>query len=171
MVITIDTISEKAFADAAKQIEQYTRRFETKVKEFVKELLKAGIEVATQSLTGEGDSTPVDPDSTYVRMGVANGIMEAALRMRGEDVLFIEFGAGIHYNTPAGTSPHPWGVELGYTIGSYGKGYGAMDEWEYWEGGKKYTSQGTEAMMPMYNADMKIRATFVDIARRVFGGT
>ena len=64
MVITIDTISEKAFADAAKQIEQYTRRFETKVKEFVKELLKAGIEVATQSLTGEGDSTPVDPDST-----------------------------------------------------------------------------------------------------------
>lgn len=39
-------------------------------------------------------------------------------------MLFIEFGAGIHYNGSAGSSPHPKGNEFGYTIGSYGKGLG-----------------------------------------------
>ena len=48
---------------------------------------------------------------------------------RGEDAVWVEFGAGVHYNGSAGTSPHPKGSELGFTIGGYGKGMGKKDVW------------------------------------------
>ena len=35
-----------------------------------------------------------------------------------------EFGSGVYHNGSVGTSPNPYGDDLGLTIGSYGKGHG-----------------------------------------------
>ena len=38
------------------------------------------------------------------------------------DAMWVEFGAGVYHNGSAGSSPHPKGAELGFTIGGYGYG-------------------------------------------------
>lgn len=47
----------------------------------------------------------------------------------GEDAVWVEFGAGVYHNGSAGSSPHPKGSELGFTIGGYGKGMGKRQTW------------------------------------------
>ena len=90
--------------------------------------------------------------------------------MESTDILFLEFGAGIHYNGPAGSSPHPKGTEFGYTIGSYGEGHGKQDSWVYQAPtGEWVRSHGTEATMPVYNASLEIIRQIETIAREVFG--
>ena len=71
----------------------------------------------------------------------------------GADAVFVEFGAGVYHNTPTGTSPHPKGAELGFTIGSYGKGHGKGRAWGYYgEDGELVITHGTPAQMPLYRA-------------------
>lgn len=87
----------------------------------------------------------------------------------GSDAIWCEFGAGVYHNGSVGGSPHPLGVELGYTIGSYGKGYGKGKAWGYYENGELKITRGSPASMPMYNAMKTISAKVVSIAREVFG--
>lgn len=87
---------------------------------------------------------------------------------RGEDAVWVEFGAGVHYNGSAGTSPHPKGSELGFTIGGYGKGMGKKDVWGFYEDGKLRLTHGTPATMPMYNAVKTVCDEIAEIAREVF---
>ena len=173
MVLTINGLSEKSLKDAQRRVIRYRNAFVNKNRTFVQELVKAGITVMSENLVPEqGDSEPPEiPTTPHVFMGVHEGIMKATLRLRGKDVMFVEFGAGITYNTPVGTSPNPLGVELGFTIGSYGMGQGAQEYWFYEKDGIKYKSYGTQATMPMYKADMEIRTKFADIAKRVFGNS
>lgn len=87
---------------------------------------------------------------------------------RGEDAVWVEFGAGVHYNGSAGTSPHPKGSELGFTIGGYGKGMGKKDVWGFYEDGELRLTHGTPATMPMYNAVKTVCDEIAEIAREVF---
>lgn len=87
---------------------------------------------------------------------------------RGEDAVWVEFGAGVHYNGSAGTSPHPKGSELGFTIGGYGKGMGKKDVWGFYEDGKLRLTHGAPATMPMYNAVKIVCDEIAEIAREVF---
>lgn len=87
---------------------------------------------------------------------------------RGEDAIWVEFGAGVHYNGSAGASPHPKGAELGFTIGGYGKGMGKKDTWGFYEDGELHLTHGTPAVMPMYNAVKTVCDEIADIAREVF---
>ena len=82
--------------------------------------------------------------------------------------MFIEFGAGVKYNGPAGQSPHPIGKEIGYTIGSFGNGHGKQNTWGYIEDGKLILTHGTKATMPVYSASLKIANEVETVARRVF---
>lgn len=169
MQITINGLSAESIEKAANRVRRLQRSYERKNRQFVQELTKIGINVMYENLVGYGDSEIPEPNNPHVMMGHKEGIMRATLRLRGEDVMFVEFGAGVHYNTPAGSSPNPLGVELGYTIGSYGMGQGANDYWYYEEDGVVYQSYGTEATMPMYKADVAIKQQFASIARSVFG--
>jgi hypothetical protein len=80
----------------------------------------------------------------------------------------VEFGAGVYHNGSVGSSPHPKGVELGYTIGSYGKGYGKGRAWGYYDNGELRITRGTPAKMPMYTATQSIINKAVSIAREVW---
>jgi len=173
MKIVINGLSEQSLLKAARRVEWYQRHLLVKNREFIKELTKKGIEEAHIHLNGMGDSEPPTfaTENPYVMVGSQEGNMRSTIKLRGEDVAFVEFGAGIHYNqVPVGDSPNPLGVELGYTIGSYGMGQGANDTWIYEKDGHTYVSFGTQATMPLYNADMKIRQEYRDVARSVFRG-
>lgn len=87
---------------------------------------------------------------------------------RGEDAVWVEFGAGVHYNGSAGTSPHPKGSELGFTIGGYGKGMGKKDVWGFYKDGELRLTHGAPATMPMYNAAKTVCDEIAEIAREVF---
>ena len=87
----------------------------------------------------------------------------------GEDAIFMEFGAGVYYNGAVGSSPNPWGANLGLTIGSYGPN-GAKETWGYYgEDGELHLTHGTPASMPLYRAVQSVRQDIVQIAKEVFG--
>jgi hypothetical protein len=87
----------------------------------------------------------------------------------GEDAVWCEFGAGVYHNGSAGSSPNPYGNNLGFTIGSYGKGHGKQTAWGYYEDGQLVITRGTPASMPMYNAAQDVMKRAIEIAREVFG--
>lgn len=73
----------------------------------------------------------------------------------GKEVTFIEFGAGVYYNPPAGASLHPKGAELGFLIGGYGKGHGKQHTWGYYADEDKQQlilTHGTAMQQPLYRA-------------------
>lgn len=86
----------------------------------------------------------------------------------GEHAVFIEFGAGVYYNGAPGSSPHPRGDDLGFTIGSYGKGNGVKKVWGFYGSDGLHLTHGTPAQMPMYKAEMAAVNDIVNIAREVF---
>ena len=87
----------------------------------------------------------------------------------GEDAVWCEFGAGVYYNGSVGSSPNPYGKDIGFTIGSYGKGYGKGRAWGYYDDdGELVITRGTPASMPMYNAAKEITRKAIEIAREVF---
>lgn len=170
MEITINALSADSLNNAARQVRKLQKEYESKNRTFVSELLKEGIRVGRANLYGAGDSDPPDFNEPHVMMGEKGGKMVATLRLRGEDVAFVEFGAGISYNGHPNSSPHDLGVELGYTIGSYGFGQGLKETWFYRDDdGTLKESHGTEATMPLWKADQAIRNKFFSIAKQVFG--
>lgn len=170
--ITINALSEKSLREAAKQVDRLKKDYEAKNKTFVKELAKAGIVEARNHLVGSGDSEPPDfyTDNPYAKSGNKGAYAESTLKLQGDDVAFVEFGAGVHYNGHPGSSPNPLGVKLGYTIGSYGWHQGLEDHWWYkGDDGEQHLSYGTEATMPLFHASEHIKQEYKRIAREVFG--
>lgn len=136
----------------------------SRVAELIAERARTGFNGASgEVLIGEA-AIPAD-----VSVTVEPGNDATLVIASGEEAVFVEFGAGIYYNTPAGSSPHPKGQELGLTIGSYGKGHGRQETWSFIgsDGARHYT-HGTPASMPLYNAVMSVRNDLLEIAREVF---
>ena len=161
-------LSASSINDAIKELERYKQSLISKNDLFVQRLAEVGIPVINANIAAaQGDSDK--NHNTYIKLNSFGSYSRAVLVVEGTDLLMIEFGAGIHYNTPAGTSPHPKGQELGYTIGSYGKGHGAEDYWYYQaESGETVRSYGTESTMPVYKASVEIRQKIRQIAKEVF---
>lgn len=86
----------------------------------------------------------------------------------GNDAVFVEFGAGVYNNGRVGTSPHPKGAELGFTIGSFGKGNGRKEVWGYYGQGGLTLTHGTPASMPMYRGMREACDQIAEIAGEVF---
>lgn len=161
--LSVDSIQK-----AIDEVERYKQRLVSKNDEFVRRLAEVGIPVIDQRISAaQGDSDK--NHNTYIRINSFGTYSQAVLVVEGKTILWIEFGAGIHYNGAAGSSPHPKGQELGYTIGSYGKGQGANDFWFYTaDTGESVMSHGTEATMPVYSASVEIQRRIREIARQVF---
>lgn len=162
------TLSHNSIQDAIKQLRAYQNGLKSKNELFIKRLSELGIPVIDQNIAmAQGDSDK--SHNTYIKINSFGDYAQATLVCEGSDLLFIEFGAGIHYNTPVGASPHSKGEELGYTIGSYGQGKGKNDSWTYYsESGEWVRSYGTEATMPVYKASEKIKQNIRKIAKEVF---
>lgn len=162
------TLSSESIRNAIKQLETYQNRLQDKNEIFVQRLAELGIPIINENIMlAQGDSDK--NHNTYIKINRFGSYARATLMCEGSDLSFIEFGAGISYNTPAGTSPHPKGEEFGYTIGSYGQGKGKNESWVYVaDSGEWVRSYGTEATMPVYKASVEIMQNIRRIAKEVF---
>lgn len=163
-------LSQKSIMDAVKQLQEYKELIKRKTSIFVQRLAELGIEtIDVRKNNSRGDADVSDLQS-YVWLDYKGSSVMATLVLAGKDVAFVEFGAGVHYNTSAGSSMHPKGMELGMTIGSYGKGQGKNDFWFYYDEGtgKVEKSYGTRFAMPVGSAAEVIRHRFINVAKEVF---
>ena len=175
MVININPLSSKSVEDAIRKIEEYQNSLEYKVQRFMQELYGVAVaEIDRRVSMAKGDS-----DKSYTpdhEVSVSGTTSEMIIKVKGKDLVFIEFGAGRYYNGGpgiVGDSPHPLGMELGFWIGSwkaqpdYPRKYsaGQFDWWHTPYG----ISYGTESTAPVYSAAQVIRERAGEIATRVFG--
>lgn len=163
-------LSEREIDRALKELEQYKQDLIRKT-----EILRERIaeRIADQSRSGFAGAIVDDLLKGGQRTAEVNVSVEvreniSVVIASGEDAIWAEFGAGVYHNGSAGSSPHPSGVELGFTIGGYGKGMGKKETWGFYEDGELRLTHGAPAVMPMYNAVKTVCAEIADIAREVF---
>lgn len=172
-------LSVKGIENLKKQLIDYRdNELQRKIDLFVNRLAQRGIPTIESKISDASytydekniQSGSNTEHSTYIKVDKLIGMSQATLVLEGREVLFIEFGAGIFYNTEAGTSPHPKGAENGFLIGTYGEGHGVQKVWGYYaESGELVLTHGVKATMPMYSASLEIRNNVVQIAKEVFG--
>ena len=169
-VIEFD-LSPESINQAIKQLKKEEAEFRKKC-----ELVRERIAERIEELASVGfNSAQVDD---VIKRGMRQASVDVKVRhgegvsiiiAKGEDAVFVEFGAGVYHNGSAGTSPNPWGGDLGYTIGSYGQGKGKYKTWGYYDkNGKLVKTHGTPASMPMYNAAKQAALEAQKIIREVF---
>lgn len=154
--------------NAIRELEAYRDEIRTKLGILVNTLYQQGIQVASARL----GSTLGDADNAeIIGLGVNGGgdIMSATISLVGTEALFVEFGAGIAYNTGA---QHPQAAQFGYGIGTYPSKHppnkAMRGYWFYRENGEKVTSIGTQASMPIYGAAETVRNNAIKTALEIF---
>ena len=165
-------LDEKSINDAIRELKAYKKSFQKKVEIYRKRIAEEIATIASLNFAGATMEHLVNGETRKpdVRVSVDEKGSISIVVADGEDAVWCEFGAGVYYNGSVGSSPNPYGNELGFTIGSYGKGYGKGKAWGYYdETGELVITRGTPASMPMYNAAKEITRKAIDIAREVFG--
>jgi len=163
-------LSEREISKAIRELEQYkqeiiqkTDLLRERVAERIAELSRSGFAGAiVDDLVKGGQRT------AQVDVSIDNRENVTIVIASGEDAIWAEFGAGVHHNGSPGSSPHPKGSEMGFTIGGYGKGMGKKDTWGFYEDGELRLTHGAPATMPMYNALKTVCDEISEIAREVF---
>lgn len=170
-------LSEKSIKNAIDQINKYAKSLESKNDLVVKRLIEHGYLVARQNAQGGRDLYNVTQGiSTYEQYDVnvmkgnhetRGGVSTAVVMADGKDILWLEFGTGVHFNSKP--SPHPMGAELGMTIGGYGKGNGNFDSWTFVDDNGDYiVCKGNKAQMPMYKASVSMLLQAISIIQGVY---
>ena len=157
---------------AIREVDKFRQDFRNKVDTYRKRIAE---ELAVQASLNFGNAVVDDvihgsPRRPDVAVTVSERGSISVVVAEGEDAVWCEFGAGVYHNGSVGSSPNPFGNDLGFTIGSYGKGYGKKQAWGYYdENGDLVITRGTPASMPLYNAAQEVMRKAVEIAKEVFG--
>lgn len=166
-------LSEREIGKAIKELEQYkqelirkTALLREKVADRIAELAQSGFNgaVVEDLLPDSGGQRKAKVDVQVTDSGEVSLVIA-----NGEDAVWAEFGSGVYYNGSAGSSPHPKGQELGFTIGGYGKGMGKKQVWGFYEDGELRLTHGAPATMPMYNAVKTVCDELATIAKEAWG--
>lgn len=167
-------LSTSEIQRAINEVNRYKADFQNKVDTYRKRIAE---ELAVHASMYFGNSLMDDvingsPRKPNVTVDWKDNGRIAVVVASGEDAIWCEFGAGVYHNGSAGSSPHPNGNDLGFTIGSYGKGHGNQKVWGYYTDPDSKTglvlTHGTPASMPMYNAAQEVLRKSVEIAREVW---
>ena len=168
-------LSASEIQRAIDEIEKFKTDFQRKVDTYRKRIaeeiaVQASANFASSVMDDVISSSPRRPD---VDVTFSDDGKIAVIVANGEDAVWCEFGAGVYHNGSVGSSPNPYGNDLGFTIGSYGKGRGKQKAWGYYTDPESKTglvlTHGTPASMPMYNAAQEVLRKSVEIAREEFG--
>lgn len=167
-------LSVKGIQSIIDQLREYKQELNDKTELFCRKLAEAGLVVAesriAESPLGKTVSVRIDMEPSK---GGCKAILIAKGQKKTNDygtastLLFVEFGAGIHYNANA----NPKAGEMGYGVGTFpGQIHAFEDGWYYWgEDEKWHYTHGVKATMPMYNASVAIREKIYECAKEAFG--
>lgn len=147
------SLSETSIDRAANEIRKLARELPEKMKKLrrmIGERIRWSAEQGFQTAQLNDIAWGEDPTVNDVTVGITHDDTVTIVFADGNEALFIEFGAGVTHNGAVGSSPHPWGAEMGYLIGTYGKGLGARELWVFKGPEGKVATRGTPAAMPMY---------------------
>ena len=157
------SLSPDSIENAIKELKAYRDSLHDKKYRLLEELTKIGLREASVRFTtamydGVNDSN-VRAELTHFGYRIV---------AEGKAVAFIEFGAGVYYNTgDPYPDPRPEGV---VGIGEYGKGYGKRQAWGFRDdSGELVITHGNPAAMPMWYASEEMRSKIQKIAQEVFG--
>ena len=151
-------LSKRGIDDAIAYLESYKKQLILKTQKLMEELAKIGIKEADARFAEASNGT-TDTSHAYVKsVSFSGDRVTMDICVTGDDLIFIEYGAGVHYNGHRGESAHR-GEKFRekypeFRIGKYGTNgekewsLGVNDYW-YYEGKKTY---GTKATMPVYGA-------------------
>jgi len=164
------SLSPASLDRLAYDFKNYVNSLDYKCELLVRRLIEeVGIKVVQENVDAfKGDSEK--SYNTYFELHrYPNKGAFGKLVVENEDILFIEFGAGIRYNNG---NAHPQAKEFGYGVGSYPGQTHAFNQKGWWytdESGNSIHSWGTEATMPVYKAYAEMISKVGIIAREVFG--
>lgn len=158
-------LGDDSLDKAITELQGYREWLNNRLKILVGELTQDGVEIARIKVAAsQGDSTDAYVDYMVDSTGE---IIKASIFLQGTEALFIEFGAGIAYNTGF---QHPNADEFGYGVGTYPSKHPpnkAMNPgyWYYRDESKNlHKSVGTEATMPIFHAGQTIRNNLIQKA-------
>lgn len=148
------------------QMSEWTKKCEElrqRVADRIAQKARSGFDTAiVDDIISEGGPRYAD-----VEVFVENEDPVSLVIARGEDAVWVEFGAGVYHNGSVGSSPNPYGAGLGFTIGGYGI-HGRQKIWGFYDGDGLKLTHGTPASMPMFHAVEDIAADLSEIAGEVF---
>lgn len=166
--MNIEINLSKASVDSAiAQLKEYLQSLNDKNALFVKRLAELGIPIIDENI-GESAGDANKYHDTQIKIHSYGDYSEATLTVSGQDILFIEFGSGIHYNP---SDPEHAG-QFGYGVGTYPGQTHAYDPKGWWyrdETGAPHHSYGQQATAPMLQASHEIITNIRKIAREVYG--
>lgn len=169
MNVTVDVLSKRSVDSAIKQLQDWKRDFNKRLEKFFSRLEEEGLNAVRANVSG------ISPIYKGDDIGVTSHKLENgfSIEMYGEHVAFIEFGSGITFNSPVGTSKHPKGERMGLTIGSYNpssKNASSPTGWWFtnrW--GESEHTYGTPTFSPLYDGELELIGRIREIANEVFG--
>jgi len=170
-------LSETEIDRAIKEVAQFKEDFQRKCNELLRRVAERLAKEAQQGFDGAivDDLTERSgsPKKANVAVRVENRGDCFVVVAEGMDAVWVEFGAGVYHNAPAGTSPNPFAETATgvpnppIAIGTFGVN-GLKQAWGFYENGELKITHGTPAAMPMYNAVQTVSREITDIAREVF---
>lgn len=172
-IIGIDGSGVDELLEALEKLQVWLK---TKAQELLDRLASEGFQIASAGFSGAEYDGTNDVSVSIEDRGETTKAVVAV----GSASLFIEFGTGVKYQTPA----HPEAGQHGMIRGGYGHGLGRLDSgWRYPEENGAGTgatqdpdhpgylhTYGNPANMPMYKGAKHIKERLPALAREVFSG-
>jgi hypothetical protein len=166
------SLSESSIDAAIKELDAYKQDFLKKVETLRNKIAERIAAYAQEGFNGAIVDDIIDGSPREAEVDVSfndRGGMTVVVA-KGVDAIWVEFGAGVYHNGSTGTSPHPYGPELGFIIGGYGKGKGKRKVWGYKDDSNQLVlTHGTPAKMPLMKAVLSVSNDIPDLVREVFG--
>ena len=163
------SLSPSGIDDAIKEIQRFKQDLQQKVDLLAMRLADEGVKIVSVKFqNAQYDGT------NDVSVHLENRDKgHYAVVATGNAVLFIEFGTGVYYGTPA----HPEADDSGMVRGGYGQGHGKQNAWWYYgdlgtngldRGAGKVSTRGNPANMSAYTTVKELESKFDTIAKEVF---
>jgi len=172
--IEIDVLDKRSISKAIADLSAYKKDLKVKMDELTMRAAEIGADEVGRSYAGVNPFDNLDGSPDY-SIDIVPKKKGYAIQATGEDVLFLEFGAGARYGYG-----HPYsGDEMGMVIegggapygpGTFPEGKGHWNDrngWWYAHGRKSY---GNPPSAGMYDAKVKIEQNLEKLKEEIFDG-
>ena len=170
------SLSRKSINNAIQYIRDYKKALDGRLVWLVNELANNGMKVTNAIMSQVPDDVLQGAYDCYLEVvDSSEGTYSAKIVLQNDQILFIEFSAGIWYGTDS-FQPLPGNPQYGdgYGMGTYPSEKHLWDNpggWYYTDadGTSGHHSYGTMAYQPMYHTAVEMREIIVGLAKQAFG--
>lgn len=167
--IHIEAYNKQSVQNAIKEVKSVKQEWQRKARQAENIVAAELAKLINEELMNVAIADDLKDTKTHQQVHSVPGVEARAngntVTIYGENVVFIEFGAGIYHNSGGNDNPLSKAVQFDTSIGSFGKGQGNK---KYWFVAHNLISCGTPAYMPIHNAIEAIKPQIPTLVRQVF---